>query len=82
MSSKNQLQRGGGSECNSDELKFNAKLVLHVIYENDFSAKLNGHRRNSYATVNITDKIWFDSKDAFMAAVCKSFERLWDEMNE
>ena len=57
-----------------------AKMVLHLVYSNEASARVAGHRMNGYATASITDQRWLESKDSFMGAVCDAFERLYDEM--
>jgi hypothetical protein len=57
-----------------------AKMVLHIVYSNEESAKVAGHRMNGYATASIHDPRWLESKDAFMGAVCNAFERMYDEM--
>jgi len=60
--------------------KVEAKMVLHLIYSDEASASVAGHRMNGYATASIADPRWLQSKDAFMGAVCNAFERLYDEM--
>tara|TARA_Y100001937_G_scaffold115091_1_gene165533 strand:- start:2460 stop:2666 length:207 start_codon:yes stop_codon:yes gene_type:complete len=59
-----------------------AKLVLHLVYGDEQSASVAGHRMNGYATASISDSRWLESKDAFMGAVCNAFERMYDEMKE
>jgi hypothetical protein len=50
------------------------------VYSNEQSAKVAGHRQHGYVVASIRDSRWFRSKDAFMAAMCQAFERLWEEM--
>lgn len=57
-----------------------AKMVIHLIYSDEESASIAGHRMNGYATATISDPRWLASKDAFMGAVCTAFERMYDEM--
>ena len=60
---------------------FEAKLVLHLVYGNEESAAVAGHRQHGYANATVRDKQWFESKDAFMAVVCKAFEQFYEEMS-
>jgi len=62
-------------------MTFEAKLVLHLVYTNEESAAVAGHRTNGYATATVKDPRWFQSKDAFMGAVCKVFEQFYEEMS-
>ena len=62
-------------------MTFDAKLVLHLVYGNEESAAVAGHRTHGYATATVKDPRWFKSKDAFMGAVCNAFEQFWEEMS-
>lgn len=61
-------------------MTFGAQIVVHVLYDNDESAKVAGHLTHSYATAKISSANWFKSKEAFMGLIIKSFEALYDEM--
>lgn len=86
------LQKGEGSEGElhsreasrsgrgGDRLNFSVRLVLHIVYANAASAAFVGHKQHGYAVADIEHQAWFESKEAYLAAVCKAFERLWDEM--
>lgn len=83
MSSEGNLQGRPVSDRSSDPSdvsKFEAKVVLHLVYSNAESANHAGHRQHGYITATISDKRWFSSKDAFMAAMCKAFDKVWEEM--
>jgi hypothetical protein len=83
MPSESDLPRESGNSGHpypSLKDRFSAKLVLHLIYENEKSARMAGHRRHGYATASVDQPIWFQSKDSFMALVCKVFEQFYDEM--
>lgn len=60
---------------------FEAKIVLHLVYSNEASASVAGHRMHGYANATVRDSRWFQSKEAFMGAMCKAFESFWDEMH-
>lgn len=64
----------------SSNSQFKATAVLHLMYDNDESAALLGHKRNGYATAICKEPNWFQNKDTFMAFVCKAFEQFYDEM--
>ena len=54
--------------------------MLHVVYDNAQSAEVAGHKQHAYANAHVKGAGWFQSKDAFMAAVCDAFEKMYDEM--
>lgn len=75
-----QERRSTPDTSDGDLEKFEAKIVLHLLYTNRSSAAVAGHKQNDYAVAKVNDKRWFENKDAFMALICKAFERFWDEM--
>lgn len=77
-----EVQRERQHPDSTDGINFGAKLVVHLVYDNQKSADLNGHKKNEYAIVNVQERAWFASKEAFMGLVIKSFERLWEEMKK
>ena len=60
-------------------MSFEAKLILHVVFDSEASMKAVGCK-SSYGAATISDPRWFSSKDAFMGAVCNAFENMWDEI--
>lgn len=64
----------------ADTVTFGAQIVLHVVYDNQQSANVAGHKQHGYVVAKATDPAWFKSKDAFMGLVIKAFERFYDEM--
>lgn len=62
-------------------MAFEAKLVIHLVYTDEASAAVAGHRTHGYATATVKDPRWFKSKDAFMGAVCNAFEQFYEEMS-
>lgn len=53
---------------------------MHLVYQDAQSASVAGHRQHGHAIASVESAEWFKSKDAFMALILKSFERLYDEM--
>lgn len=53
---------------------------MHLVYQDAQSSSVAGHRQHGHAIASVESAEWFKSKDAFMALVLKSFERLYDEM--
>ena len=76
------VQRGPGHSDHSDDLAFDASIVIHLVYGNTESARVAGHIQNGYATAKCKHPAWFESKDAFMGFVCKAFEQFWEEMKD
>jgi hypothetical protein len=72
-------ESAGGSD-HSDSVEFTARLVVHIVYDNEHSAKVAGHKQHGYATAKVTSPVWFKDKDAFMGMICNAFERFYDEM--
>jgi len=82
MQRDDQVQGNGSSPGDPTRLEvgFEAKLVLHLVYSNEESARVAGHRTHGYATASVKDPRWFKDKDSFMGAVCNAFEQFWEEM--
>lgn len=82
MQGESEVQgRGSGPDHSGSEVDhFKATLVLHLLYANEQSAAVAGHRIQGYATANVDSPVWFQNKDAFMGMVCKAFEDLWESM--
>tara|TARA_Y100000310_G_scaffold298247_1_gene332039 strand:+ start:775 stop:975 length:201 start_codon:yes stop_codon:yes gene_type:complete len=59
---------------------FGAKLVLHLVYDNEESAQVAQHRQHGYANASCSESRWFQNKESFMGLVCEAFERFWEEM--
>ena len=85
MQDQSDVQGRPGSPGSSDHAKLNgfgAKLILHLLYDNQQSADVASHKRQGYATASVASKEWFQSKEAFMAVVLKAFENFYEEMKK
>lgn len=83
MQGEGSVQGKSGSGNHSDDdspVTFGASIIVHLVYDNDDSAKVAGHKINGYATAKVTSPNWFKSKDTFMGLICSAFERFYDEM--
>ena len=83
MQGESPVQGGPRSSDHSGDanaISFGAQLIVHLLYDDERSAAVAGHKHHGYATTKVTHPEWFKSKDAFMGLVCKAFERFYDEM--
>lgn len=60
--------------------KFGAGIIVHIVYDNQESAAVAGHKQQAYATARVTSPKWFKDKETFMGLICSAFESFYDSL--